>query len=437
VIARVAIAALLVATVASAPADTRRPAPCTGCVLEAARASRALVVVLHGDDSGAAEIAADWRAAAAAAHVALFAPQCPRDLGCDGSWWKWALSDHHDAAWLDRQIEAVRASLGIERVYVAGFSGGATYLSAWAPARARDYPAVALVSGGALLSDAGSAAGSAAGSDGCPVAAQSALLMIGSEDDMLDHYVRPWAQRFGRCANTTTAWRILDKLGHHEMHRALADKRAGEVIEWLLEAEPPPDIIDAPIAWSDARAKLTLAYRRAHSDPDASDLTITPRAIVLHYTDGNSASSTISYFDQLEIEPERAALRRAGAVNVSSHFVVDRDGTIYQLQPPTRFARHAIGMNHLAIGIENVGDGHQWPLTDAQVAADAKLIRVLAKQYPITHLLGHSEIEHFRDNPYYVERDPNYRNSKPDPGDDFMASVRAAVRDLHLAGIGD
>src|SRR5438067_719637 len=93
-----------------------------------------------------------------------------------------------------------------------------------------------------------------------------------------------------------------------------------------------PTIVDAPIAWSDERAELTLAYRRAHSDPAARDLDITPRAIVLHFTGGGSAQATRAYFDPPTIEPARKELRRAGAVNVSSHFLVDRDGTIYRLQ---------------------------------------------------------------------------------------------------------
>ena len=38
-------------------------------------------------------------------------------------------------------------------------------------------------------------------------------------------------------------------------------------------------------------------------------------------------------------------------------------------------------------------------------------------------------------NPLYVERDPAYRNVKPDPGDAFMAKVRARVADLHLQGL--
>lgn len=195
-----------------------------------------------------------------------------------------------------------------------------------------------------------------------------------------------------------------------------------------------PAIVDAPMAWSDERAALTLAYRRAHSDPGARDLAIDPRVIVLHYTDGDSAKSTRAYFDQPRIEAARAELARAGAVNVSAHFVVDRDGTIYRLQPETRFARHCIGLNHLAIGIENVG-GPNLPLTDAQVAADAALVRDLASRFRITHLLGHHEVMRFRDHPYYVERDPAYRNDKPDPGARFMARVRAEVADLQLRGL--
>lgn len=205
----------------------------------------------------------------------------------------------------------------------------------------------------------------------------------------------------------------------------------------LFASCPPagPRIVDAPMKWSAERAELTLEYRRQHSDPDAADLTITPHVIVLHYTAGDSAAATRTYFDNVRIEAGRKDLARAGAVNVSSHFLVDRDGTIYQLQPETRFARHCIGLNHVAIGIENVGDGDKHPLTDAQVAADAALVRDLAGRYPITHLLGHSEVMKFRDNPLYVERDASYKNDKPDPGDAFMAKVRARVADLKLAGL--
>jgi len=194
-------------------------------------------------------------------------------------------------------------------------------------------------------------------------------------------------------------------------------------------------IVEAPIAWSPEREQLTLEYRRRHSDPDATDLTIAPRVIVLHYTSGSSAKATRGYFDQPRIEKERAQLRRGGAVNVSAHFLVDRDGTIYRLQPETRYARHCIGLNHIAIGIENVGDEDQHPLTDAQVEADAALVRDLATRFPITHLFGHFEVMKLRTSPLFVEREPAYRNDKPDPGPRFLARVRERVADLHLAGL--
>lgn len=205
----------------------------------------------------------------------------------------------------------------------------------------------------------------------------------------------------------------------------------------LADAPPtraPPSIVDAPIAWGPRREQLTLAYRRAHHDRAARDLVIEPTAIVLHYTGGDSAASTRRYFDNVEIEAERADLRRAGVVNVSAHFLVDHDGTIYQLQPTTRYARHCIGLNHVAIGIENVGD--QRTLTDAQVTADAALIRHLATRHAIGYLLGHYEVMGMRKrkHPLYVELDGNYRNSKPDPGEEFMARVRHAVADLGLTG---
>ncbi len=187
------------------------------------------------------------------------------------------------------------------------------------------------------------------------------------------------------------------------------------------------------MAWSKEREELTLEYRRQHSDADAVDLAIAPKVIILHYTSGGSAKGTRSYFDNVRIEESRKDLAKAGRVNVSAHFLVDRDGTIYRLQPETRFARHCIGMNHIAIGIENVGDEDKWPLTAAQVHADAALVRDLAHRFPITHLYGHHEIMAIAgSSPLYVERDPAYRNDKGDPGKAFMAKVRAEVADLEL-----
>lgn len=203
----------------------------------------------------------------------------------------------------------------------------------------------------------------------------------------------------------------------------------------VSDAVKPLPIVDAPMKWGTKREALTLAYRRQHSARDAKDLTIEPKVILLHYTAGGSGKSTRAYMDNVEIEASRPELRKAGLVNVSSHFVIERDGTTYRIQPETRFARHCIGLNHVAIGIENVGDDNKWPLTDAQVDANAALIRDLTARFPITHLLGHFEAMKFKKHAYYKELDPNYGNDKPDPGAAFMTKVRAKVGDLKLQGL--
>src|SRR5262245_18578424 len=59
-----------------------------------------------------------------------------------------------------------------------------------------------------------------------------------------------------------------------------------------IDAAPAPaagtgtevSIVDWAITWTDERSALMLEYRRVHVDPAATDLTIEPRAIVLHYT---------------------------------------------------------------------------------------------------------------------------------------------------------
>ena len=204
---------------------------------------------------------------------------------------------------------------------------------------------------------------------------------------------------------------------------------------WLIpSAHADPVIVDKPLTWSPERERLTLEYRRAHEDPGADDTAIVPRVIVLHHTGGRSWRATRRYFDRTRLEAARAQLRRGGEVNVSAHFLVDRDGTIIRLQPETRMARHCIGLNHVAIGIENVGGGPGAPLTTAQVEADAALVRALVARYPITHLIGHHESRAMERHRYWRELDPAYRNRKPDPGADFLFRVRIRLLDLFLAG---
>jgi N-acetylmuramoyl-L-alanine amidase len=215
---------------------------------------------------------------------------------------------------------------------------------------------------------------------------------------------------------------------------ALAGRAAAEPAAAPVEAAPEPLVVDWPISFDAERERLTVAYRQLHQDPSIDHVDIEPRMVVVHYTAGSSATATWRYFDRTRIEAGRKTLRGGGELNVSAHFLVDRDGTIFRLLPETRMARHAIGLNHLAIGIENVGDGDAYPLTSAQVAANAALIRTLARRFPLTHLIGHHESRRFEGHPYWLELVAGYRNRKPDPGAAFMARLRAELSDLALAG---
>jgi len=194
-------------------------------------------------------------------------------------------------------------------------------------------------------------------------------------------------------------------------------------------------IRERPITYDAARRQRTLAYRRRHQDPAADDITIEPRMIVLHHTGGGELEATWRYFERPVIDPSRTSVARGGELNVSAHFLVDRDGAIVRLMPETWMARHCVGLNHLAIGVENVGDGATFPLTDAQLAADVALVRDLKRRFPgITHLIGHHEFRAFEGHAYYSELDPAERPPQEDPGPAFMRAVRAELSDLGLAG---
>lgn len=193
-----------------------------------------------------------------------------------------------------------------------------------------------------------------------------------------------------------------------------------------------PPFTERLLPWPAERTELTRAYWRAHYGEPPTDDRIEPHVVVLHWTGGSTAESAWQTFAPATLAG-RAELQDAGALNVSAHFLVDRDGTTWQLVPTDRMARHVIGLNHTAIGIENVGDGERWPLTPAQVDANAALVRWLAQEHDITHLIGHHQYQRLAAHPYWQERDAGYRTVKVDPGDGFVEAVRARLEDLHLA----
>ena len=178
-----------------------------------------------------------------------------------------------------------------------------------------------------------------------------------------------------------------------------------------------------PIAFGTLREQLTLEYIREHYDPRASSTVIQPVMIVVHWTASGTLQPAWNAFNS-ETLTGRADIARGGRLNVSAQYIVDRDGVAYQLMPETRMARHVIGLNRRAIGIENVGEND---LTAAQLEANALLIEDIARRFPIRYVIGHLEYGRFKGSPLWEERDPGYFTVKPDPGAAFMRRLRARL----------
>ena len=198
---------------------------------------------------------------------------------------------------------------------------------------------------------------------------------------------------------------------------------------------PALEIIDRPIRFDAERKELTRDYIRLHYGLEVKEITIVPRAIVVHWTGTRSLKGTWRAFNRVRARRARRHLIRGGAVNVSAHFLVGRDGTIYRLMPETWMGRHCIGLNYDAIGIENMGGGDKYPLTRAQLKANIALVRYLkAKHKQIRYMIGHLEWRKVQNLPIFRELDPTYRNAKADPGPRFMKRLRKGVKDLGLLG---
>lgn len=160
-----------------------------------------------------------------------------------------------------------------------------------------------------------------------------------------------------------------------------------------------------------------------------------PRFIVMHYTAGGSGAASRDYM-LLSPSAKQKRLGRAGKVYASAHVIIDRDGSLWQIVPFDKMARHAgksrwKGLNSLnrsSIGIEianygwldRQGDGSYrrndtprfeaadvvvgnmphseqskgWePYTEAQLQSAEQLVDSLLHAYPtIQDIVGHQDI---------------------------------------------
>jgi N-acetylmuramoyl-L-alanine amidase len=187
----------------------------------------------------------------------------------------------------------------------------------------------------------------------------------------------------------------------------------------VARAVAPPREVRKPIPYTAERRADMAGYAQRHygfHDFRLND----PKVIVEHYTVTSSFPPVFDYFSRNQPDPELNELP-----GVCSHYVIDRDGTIYRLVPTSVMCRHTVGLNWTAIGIEHVG------MSDAQVmgnrrqlAASLRLTRALQGRHGIAtrNVIGHNEN---RQSPFHRERVARLRTQTHG---DFPRSVMDGYR---------
>ena len=180
-----------------------------------------------------------------------------------------------------------------------------------------------------------------------------------------------------------------------------------------------PQIESWPIPFPEARRRETAEYTRRHYGTGAVELD--PKLIVEHYTVTPTAQEVHELFARDKPDVELRELP-----GVCSHFLIDRDGTIYQLVSLRLICRHTVGLNDVSIGIEHVGGSDSEVLDNkAQFDSSLALTAWLRCRFGIAtkDVIGHAESLSSR---YHHERVPSLRTQTHE---DFQPASMNRYRD--------
>jgi N-acetylmuramoyl-L-alanine amidase len=179
---------------------------------------------------------------------------------------------------------------------------------------------------------------------------------------------------------------------------AAAVARHARVVLAEARAVAPPPIVWKPIPYGAQRKADMRGYARRHYGIDDYRLRH-PRVIVEHYTVTDTFQPVYDSF-----APNVPDYDLHELPGICSHFVVDRDGTVYQLVRTTIMCRHTVGLNYTAIGIEHVGFRDAYVLGNPrELRASLRLTRWLRCRFGIAvrNVIGHNES---LTSPYHRER---------------------------------
>jgi N-acetylmuramoyl-L-alanine amidase len=195
---------------------------------------------------------------------------------------------------------------------------------------------------------------------------------------------------------------------------------------------PRPAIVSKPIPFGAQRRAEMAQYAARHYGLHTWRLE-RPHVIVEHYTANDSFRATWNTF--ASDAPDAELHERPGTC---AHFVIDRDGTIYQLVPLSTMCRHTVGLNWTAIGIEHVGTSDASVLQNAkQISASLRLTLWLAHRFHVSlpNVIGHNESltspyhrEHYR--PWRCQTHGDWTHADMQV---YRARLAALARSEHVA----
>ncbi len=211
-----------------------------------------------------------------------------------------------------------------------------------------------------------------------------------------------------------------------EMAAAVVNAWSASLPDVALPPEPPPPVALLPAV---PRTETTLAEARANPDApnlsrvfrdtdrrfwdawalaggDTRDACLIPMpnswwegfrpwkiepisALVLHHTSQATDEECIALFEKPESR-------------VSSHFLVGKDGRLYQFVSLEHRAWHAgpsllhgrLALNRTSVGVEITGDGNKAPFTPAEIETVVRLVGVLTAMFdiPAPWIVGHEHV---------------------------------------------
>lgn len=131
--------------------------------------------------------------------------------------------------------------------------------------------------------------------------------------------------------------------------------------------------------------------------------------IVIHYTGipNMTAAEKRAYYESLKDKKETTE---------SMHFIVDLDGTIYQLIPTTEVACASMRYNEYGISIEYCHTGADGSMTADTYQALVSLVATLCKQYDLKpkSVIRHYDITSLNCPAFFVQDEANWKQFQED-----------------------